>query len=164
MEAGQRRTAAPAPSAVLDTRDMVVVHQAMRRELRLAPAAVRRAPCDDRRQVRRVARHLQQLTLGVTLHHEGEDRLLWPKLQARVPEQLVPLIDLMERQHQTVHALIEAVDALHGYLERANQFAPDGDGSGGLDLLKSAWAHWDAAAAAWGVERAETIACGDPGR
>lgn len=111
METGQRRTTAPAPSAVLDTRDMVVVHQAMRREVRLAPAAVRRTPGDDRRRVRRVARHLQQLTLGVTLHHEGEDRLLWPKLQARAPEQLAPLIDLMERQHQTVHELILAVDA-----------------------------------------------------
>jgi hemerythrin-like domain-containing protein len=112
MATGQQgRTTEPAPPAVVDTRDMLVVHQAMRRELRLAPVAVRRTPADDRRQVRRVARHLQELTLGVRLHHEGEDRLLWPKLQARVPERLAPLIDLMERQHQTVHALIETVDA-----------------------------------------------------
>jgi iron-sulfur cluster repair protein YtfE (RIC family) len=112
MDTGQQRgTTAPGPSAVVDTRDMVLVHQAMRREVRLAPAAVRRTACDDRRRVRRVARHLQQLTLGVTLHHQGEDRLLWPKLLARVPEQLAPLIDLMEAQHETVHALIGAVDA-----------------------------------------------------
>jgi hemerythrin-like domain-containing protein len=99
-----------AMDTAVDTRDMLVVHQAMRRELRLAPAAVRRAAEDDRRQVRRVARHLEQLTLGVVLHHEGEDRLLWPELEARVPDRVVPLIELMERQHQAVHALVEAVD------------------------------------------------------
>jgi hypothetical protein len=57
------------------------------------------------------------------------------------------------------HELLELAQALRGYLDRASHFAPDGDGSGGLDLLKSAWAHWDAAAAAWGVDRAETISC-----
>lgn len=57
------------------------------------------------------------------------------------------------------HELIDAVDALRAYLDRANHFAPDGDGSGGLDLLKTAWSHWDAAAQPWGTDRAERIGC-----
>ena len=66
-----------------------------------------------------------------------------------------------ERRTQAAgaHELIDAVDALHAYLERANHFAADGDGSGGLDLLKTAWSHWDAAAQAWGMDRTEHIAC-----
>jgi hypothetical protein len=66
-----------------------------------------------------------------------------------------------ERRSQAAgaHELIDAVDALTAYLERANHFAADGDGSGGLDLLKSAWSHWDAAAQAWGMDRTEHITC-----
>jgi hypothetical protein len=57
------------------------------------------------------------------------------------------------------HELIDAVDGLHAYLDRANHFAPDGDGTGGLDLLKTAWSHWDAAAQAWAMDRTEHITC-----
>jgi hypothetical protein len=66
-----------------------------------------------------------------------------------------------ERRSQAAgaHELIDAVDGLHAYLERANHFAPDGDGSGGLDLLKTAWSHWDAAAQAWAMDRTEHITC-----
>ena len=66
-----------------------------------------------------------------------------------------------ERRSQAAgaHALIDAVDGLHAYLDRANHFAADGDGSGGLDLLKTAWSHWDAAAQAWGMDRTEHITC-----
>jgi hypothetical protein len=66
-----------------------------------------------------------------------------------------------ERRAQAAgaHDLTEAADALHAYLEQANHFAPDGDGSGGLDLLKTAWSHWDTAARAWGSDRTEPIEC-----
>jgi hypothetical protein len=57
------------------------------------------------------------------------------------------------------HELMDAADALAGYLERANHFAPDGDGSGGLDLLRTAWSHWDAAALAWSLDRTESLPC-----
>jgi hypothetical protein len=60
------------------------------------------------------------------------------------------------------HALTEAVEALNAYLARADHFAPDGDGSGGLDLLKSAWSRWDSAAQAWAMDRAEHIGCSSP--
>jgi hypothetical protein len=66
-----------------------------------------------------------------------------------------------ERRAQAAgaHALVEAADALRAYLDRANHFTPDGDGSGGLDLLKAAWSDWDAAAQAWGIDRTEHITC-----
>ena len=54
---------------------------------------------------------------------------------------------------------MDAADALGAYLERANHFAPDGDGSGGLDLLRTAWARWDAAALAWSMDRTESLPC-----
>jgi hypothetical protein len=66
-----------------------------------------------------------------------------------------------ERRSQAAgaHELSDAVEALHAYLDRANHFAPDGDGTGGLDLLKTAWSHWDAAAPAWAMDRTEHITC-----
>jgi hypothetical protein len=66
-----------------------------------------------------------------------------------------------ERRAQAAgaHDLIDATDALRAYIDRANHFSPDGDGSGGLDLLKTAWSHWDAAAQPWGLDRTEHITC-----
>jgi hypothetical protein len=45
------------------------------------------------------------------LHHTGEDRLLWPRLLNRVPADVVPIVELMERQHETIHTLIEETTA-----------------------------------------------------
>src|SRR3954451_5822365 len=103
-------TTARGNGPLVDTRDMVVVHAALRREFRLAPTAVRRAE-DDRRQARRVARHLHDLTSILANHHDGEDRLLWPKLRARVAERVTAIVAAMEQQHESIHALLAAVDA-----------------------------------------------------
>src|SRR5438067_1791324 len=106
----ERPTTARDNEPLVDTRDMVVAHAAMRREFRLAPAAVRRTSEGDPRQARRVARHLRDLTAILDNHHDGEDRLLWPKLRARVPEKLTGTVAAMEQQHETIHALLAAVD------------------------------------------------------
>jgi hypothetical protein len=50
------------------------------------------------------------LTTLLGHHHAGEDRLLWPKLTARVPAAVAPTIAGMERQHEVIHGLLEAVD------------------------------------------------------
>src|SRR4051794_8803352 len=91
-------TAGSVGDALVDTRDMLVVHQAMRREFRLAPAAVRRTAAGDHRRARRVVAHLHDLTAILANHHDGEDRLLWPKLHERVPAQPASAVALMERQ------------------------------------------------------------------
>lgn len=96
---------------LVDTRDMLVVHTALLRELRLAPGLVERAPAGGRR--RRIGEHLDFVLGMLTHHHHGEDRLLWPKLTARIPQQLAGLIATMEDQHTQVEQRIGAVrDAL----------------------------------------------------
>ncbi|RSN19319.1 hypothetical protein DMC61_39855 [Amycolatopsis sp. WAC 04169] len=99
----------PPPDTAVDVRDMLVAHQAFRREFRLAPAAVERVAAGDRRQVRRVAKHLRFLIRLLDHHHTGEDRLLWPKLHHRVPDQLNALVTAMEHQHEQLHTLLTAV-------------------------------------------------------
>ncbi|SEQ79248.1 hemerythrin domain-containing protein [Microlunatus flavus] len=84
---------------LVDVRDMVVVHTALLRELRLAPAAVLRVGTGDRRGAERVAAHVLFLTDLLHHHHQGEDRLLWPPLRERASADAVALIDEVEEQH-----------------------------------------------------------------
>jgi hemerythrin-like domain-containing protein len=92
----------------VDVRDMIVVHQAFRREFRLVPAAVTRVAAGDQRQAGVVTNHLRFLIRGLHHHHAGEDRLLWPKLRERVPQQLAEAVSVMEEQHRTIAAQLEA--------------------------------------------------------
>jgi hypothetical protein len=95
----------------IDTREMVVVHTAFRHEFEEAPAIIRAVPAGDRRQGGRVADHVQLLLDMLHHHHAGEDRLLWPKLLDRVPRELAPTVELMERQHEAIHAEMERTQA-----------------------------------------------------
>jgi hemerythrin-like domain-containing protein len=120
----------------IDTREMVVVHTAFRREYQEAPALVRSVAPGDRARTARVADHLQLMLDMLHHHHTGEDRLLWPKLLARVPAELAPTVELMERQHDGIHAEMDRTaaalarwrssadpadrDALAGAMERLN--------------------------------------------
>jgi hypothetical protein len=100
-------TAAPG----VDTREMIAVHSAFRREFGLAPALVRGVAPGDGTRARVVADHLELMGTFLHHHHDGEDRLLWPKLLERVPAELAPTVQLMERQHEGVHAVIEEMTA-----------------------------------------------------
>ncbi len=93
----------------VDTRDMVVVHTAFRREFGLAPGLVRGVSDGDLRRAAVVADHLDLLTTMLHHHHATEDRLLWPALHQRVPAELDATISLMERQHERIHAGNDAV-------------------------------------------------------
>lgn len=104
-------TAVPAP---VDTRDMVVVHTALLREIRMAPTAVVRT--ETRRQRARVVRHVRLLLDILDHHHEGEDRLLLPLLRARVP---AAALDTGEEQHARIEELVAAVRvALDSWADR----------------------------------------------
>ena len=94
---------------VVDTRDMVVVHTAFRREFGLAPALVRGVAPGDQKRADVVADHLDTLTAMLHHHHAGEDRLLWPKLHERVPADIAPVVTLMEEQHHRIHAANDRV-------------------------------------------------------
>jgi hypothetical protein len=56
------------------------------------------------------------------------------------------------------HDLGDLGSALVAYRSRLDLLRP-GDASGALGLLNEAWARWEAAAARWGLSRAETIGC-----
>ncbi len=96
---------------LVDTRDMVVVHTAFRREFHLAPDLVRGVAEGDRHRAEVVAEHLDLLTTMLHHHHATEDRLLWPLLIERVPAELAPVIELMEQQHERIHAANDSVTA-----------------------------------------------------
>jgi hemerythrin-like domain-containing protein len=90
-----------------DVRMMTVAHTSFRRELKLAVPAVRGAPAGDPRRVAVVAEHVKLWLDLVHHHHSIEDELLWERMVQRVPEELEPLIALMEQQHEAVAGLLE---------------------------------------------------------
>src|SRR4051812_23775934 len=94
-------------SMLIDTREMVVVHTAFRREFEQAPAIIRSVAAGDHARARRVGDHVQLMLDMLHHHHAGEDKLLWPKLLDRVPKELAPTIELMERQHEGIHTGLE---------------------------------------------------------
>jgi hypothetical protein len=100
-------TAAPG----VDTREMIAVHSAFRREFGLAPGLVRAVATGDVQRAGVVADHLELIGTFLHHHHTGEDKLLWPKLIERVPADMAPTVELMERQHEAVHEVIEEMTA-----------------------------------------------------
>ncbi|GAA4822892.1 hypothetical protein GCM10023201_06120 [Actinomycetospora corticicola] len=106
------RAAAPAPEPErppVDVRDMIVVHTALLREFRLAPAAVARVADGARRRARTVGKHLDLLGDLLHHHHEGEDELLWPVLRERVPARALPRLAAAEAQHEGIDVALAAV-------------------------------------------------------
>ncbi|MEO6957295.1 MAG: hemerythrin domain-containing protein [Antricoccus sp.] len=108
------------PDRVLvDVRDMIVVHTAILREFRFAPAAVRRSPVGDYKGASFVAAHLLFLCEMLHHHHQAEDELLWPKLRARVESSAIEVIDEVEAQHPGIDATLSRV------AERQSAWAQD---------------------------------------
>jgi hypothetical protein len=99
-------------STGIDTREMVVVHTAFRRELGAAPGLVRGVAAGDRPRAQVVGDHVQLLLDMLHHHHTGEDDLLWPKLLARVPEELTPVVLLMEGQHELIAQELDTAQAV----------------------------------------------------
>lgn len=90
----------------VDTGDMIVVHTALLREVRLAPAAVARANAGPSRRRTRAIRHLRLLLDLLEHHHHGEDEMLLPLLRARVPVPSMSALDTGEEQHARIEKLI----------------------------------------------------------
>lgn len=100
-----------APTHRTDTRDMLVVHDSIRRQFGQAPALVRGVAAGDRDRAAIVADHVRLLGELLHHHHVGEDRLLWPVLRPRVPADLATTVEGMERQHEGIAAVQDAVTA-----------------------------------------------------
>ena len=89
-------------SPATDTRDMVVVHDSIRRQFGQAPSLVRGVAPGDTDRAAVVADHLDLLGALLHHHHVGEDRLLWPVLQPRVPADVAATVARMESQHDGI--------------------------------------------------------------
>ena len=98
-------SAAPAAGQT-DVRDMFVVHAGFRREFRLASGLVRAVATGDTARARDVGEHLDLMVVLLQHHHTNEDQKLWPLLHERVPSQLEPIVDLMERHHAALHDVL----------------------------------------------------------
>jgi iron-sulfur cluster repair protein YtfE (RIC family) len=109
--AGAMESADERDRPLVDVRDMVVVHTALLREFRLAPAVVARASLAAGRSVEVADRHLGLLCDLLHHHHAGEDALLWPLLRARLPETAALLVDTVEAQHAALDESLHRVTA-----------------------------------------------------
>ncbi|WBB68446.1 hemerythrin domain-containing protein [Micromonospora sp. WMMD812] len=95
-----------------DVRDMYMAHAAMR-EFGLLPQLVRDVRSGDTRRAEVVGAHAELLCLILHMHHEGEDLLLWPRLQERGGAEAAAVVPTMEAQH---HAIERAHDTVVGLL------------------------------------------------
>ena len=107
----------------VDTRMMGIVHDALRRDLARATAALSTAPYPD--GARRVAlgEHLRWMMGFLHAHHHGEDAGLWPLVRERDPR-AVPLADAMQADHARVAPLVDAcATAARAYADSASDEA-----------------------------------------
>jgi hemerythrin-like domain-containing protein len=100
-----------------DTTMMRIVHQALRRDLRRATAALRAVPAPDARRRVALARHLTWMMSFIETHHRTEDLGLYPLVRTRAPH-AAALLDAMTDGHEAVATAMAAVEAAStGYAE-----------------------------------------------
>jgi hypothetical protein len=96
----------------VDTREMYLVHTMFRREFARLPALVRGVPVGDERRAELIADHIELMGKTLYAHHHSEDEHLWPKLLERCPEEIAPVVHIMEDQHSDIeHAGAETLAA-----------------------------------------------------
>lgn len=100
------RAAAYTADTSVDTRDMVLIHRVIRREIGRLPGLIRAVR--DSARAARVAAHADEMLHFLHTHHTGEDELLWPVLRPRVSLD-AELIDRMAGQHEEIAAAIADV-------------------------------------------------------
>lgn len=98
----------------IDVHDMVVVHRALRRELRIIPHLVRQVTAGDSSRAAIVSGHCRLALDGLHVHHSGEDALLWPMLLERA----APSSELVQRMQAQHHRIEDLVDRLRTALVR----------------------------------------------
>jgi hypothetical protein len=97
--------AEPAPRP--DTSDMPAVHQVFRSSLAAAPGLIASAAGNDERRAI-IANYYSNLISFLEVHHEGEEKLVFPLLAERAPTHKASL-EQAESQHAEVVGLMGAV-------------------------------------------------------
>lgn len=94
-----------------DAQEMVIVHRALRREIRLLGEMIAAVAPGDVKRAAVLAEHFADVRTGLINHHEGEDELLWPPMLSRVGLER-EIVLRMEAQHERVAETLAAADAL----------------------------------------------------
>lgn len=121
----------------VDTSDMNAVHTVFRREHRLAGDVVRRVADGDTERAAVVAEHIDFINTFLHDHHGSEDSYLWPLLRDRVPDDLAPVVHLMETQHEHVN---QSVQQIYAVLPQWRKGASAADRDRIADLLDQLYA------------------------
>ena len=93
-----------------DGREMVAVHDMLRREFALLPGLVAGVTAGDHDRAQIVGDHIEALMTVLHHHHRSEDEYVWPLLLDRCAESVAPLVGLMEDQHERVATLRHEID------------------------------------------------------
>jgi hypothetical protein len=90
--------------------EMLIAHDAFRREFALMPGLVRGVVAGNRDRAQIIGDHIEGATSLLHIHHVLEDDNVWPWLLDRCGEAVAPLVELMEGQHQQLAAAVRQVD------------------------------------------------------
>jgi hemerythrin-like domain-containing protein len=93
-----------AEEPLADARDMFAVHTMFRREFALLPDLVRGVMAGDAERAVAVGDHVALVSTMLHIHHSGEDRHIWPLLRERAAGKIAEIVDVMEEQHDRIHA------------------------------------------------------------
>jgi hemerythrin-like domain-containing protein len=94
-----------------DTSDMYAAHDMFRREFALLPGLVRSVPAKDTDRAEVIAGHIGLVTELIHHHHSAEDAVLWPRLLARAPKEIDPVVHLVEDHHRGIEDLLAETGA-----------------------------------------------------
>ncbi len=108
---GETPPPVPAGPRLCNGRDMRVLHNAFLWAYTEAPGWIRSTPAGDTQHSGFVGQVLADLDATLHVHHEGEDELLWDKLEQRAPACALH-VGQMREQHARVAALLERATPL----------------------------------------------------
>ncbi|MDJ0349535.1 hemerythrin domain-containing protein [Cryobacterium sp. PH29-G1] len=103
----------PAGGGVAKTCDasgMAEIHRFFRAGFGEAPALVAGVSNNDAAHAEIVGDHLAMLSTGLHGHHEGEDRMLWGRLESRAPS-CAAHVTRMKQQHAEMLVHLQELDA-----------------------------------------------------
>jgi hemerythrin-like domain-containing protein len=92
-----------------DGREMVMVHNMLRREFALLPGLVADVVAADHARAQMIGDHVEALISVVNHHHRSEDKHVWPVLVERSADSAHALTRAMEDQHELVDAQLHEV-------------------------------------------------------
>jgi hypothetical protein len=91
-----------------DSRDILAIDRVFRGQLQVTPELISDLPEGDVERAQLIAAHYGFRLEVLHIHHEGEDRLLGPRLGQRAPVQ-GPLVERLEAPHVRIAELVPQV-------------------------------------------------------